>query len=245
MKIALASKPVIDGDIEYNENSILKTIKECCGKADVVLFGETVLQGFNSLVWDYAADSIVAVCSGDNVISQIRRAAKQSNVAVCFGYIERCGEELFSSQIFIGSSGEVINNFRRVSVGWKEYRLTDGHYREGDGFQAFSYGGKKFAVGLCGDLWTEGRPEEMYALEADIVLWPVWCDYAAAEWNGAKKYEYAEQAARCGRRVLLVNPFCTDEGVSDGAQGGAAYFSDGKIVAEMPAGATGIFIVEV
>ena len=245
MKIALAGKPVIDGDTQFNKNQIIQTIEECRGKADLVLFGETVLQGFNSLVWDYAADGRVAVSCDDNVILQIRAAARQNGVAVCFGYIESCGGGLFSSQIFIGSSGEVVNNFRRVSVGWKDYRLTDGHYREGDGFQAFSYGGKKFAVGLCGDLWTEGRPEEMRALGADIVLWPVWCDYAAAEWNEVKKNEYAAQAARCGGRVLLVNPFCADEGVSDGAAGGAAYFSGGEIVAEMPAGSAGILIVEV
>ena len=139
--------------------------------------------------WAPTAPNVEVVRLRQPLILQIRDAAKRNNVAVCFGYIEKSGGVLFSSQIFIGSSGEVVNNFRRVSVGWKEYRLTDGHYREGDKFEAFLYGGKKFAVGLCGDLWTEGRPEEMRAVNADIVLWPVWCDYGADDWNGTRKYE--------------------------------------------------------
>ena len=88
----------------------------------------------------------------------------------------------------------------------KEYRKTDAHYREGTHFEKFTYGGKTFAIGLCGDLWTDGRPEEMHALDADVVLWPVWCDYRADEWNSTIKREYAEQAEKCGRRVLLINP---------------------------------------
>lgn len=134
--------------------------------------------------------------------------------------------------------------FRRVSVGWKDVRRTDGHYREGDGFHLFSYGGIRFATALCGDLWTPGRPEELAALGADAVLWPVWCDYPAAEWNEQVKLEYAAQASRCGCPVLYVNPFCVEPAAPDAATGGAACFSGGRIVCEAPAGESGILFVE-
>lgn len=49
-------------------------------------------------------------------------------------------------------------------------------------------------MALCGDLWTNGRPEEMKAVGADAVLWSVWCDYNADKWNNTIKYEYAKQA---------------------------------------------------
>ena len=185
-----------------------------------------------------------ATAVSDPAIRNLQVAAKKYHVAVCFGFIERCEDALYSSQIFIGSNGEIINLFHRVSVGWKEFYKSDEHSREGERFAKFCYGGKSFAIGLCGDLWTDGRPEEMKNLDTDVVLWPVWCDYAAEEWNNTIKHEYAEQAALCGKCVLLVNPFCADADAVDAASGGAVHFENGKIVAELPAGTIGHMIVE-
>ena len=245
MKIALASAPVKTGNIEFNIESMIAAMREVCGKADVIVFGESVLQGFDSLCWEYEKDRLMAVSLTDIPIQSMRDAARENALAVSFGFVQRGADVLYSSQIFIGADGEIVNVFHRVSIGWKEYTQTDDHYREGDRFECFEYGGKTFAVGLCGDLWTDGRPEEMTALNADIVLWPVWCDYAAGEWNTAMKHEYAEQAALCGKRVLLVNPFCADDGATDCAAGAGVHFEDGKIIAEHPAGSPGVLIVEV
>lgn len=245
MKIALASAPVLNRDIEYNLQAMIEAIADCSSKADLILFGESVLQGFDSLSWDYEIDKKMAVSLTDAPIQRMCECAKHNRIAVSFGFIERGENVLYSSQIFIGADGEIVTVFHRVSVGWKEYTKRDNHYREGVRFERFSYGGKTFSIGLCGDLWTDGRPEEMRALNADVVLWPVWCDYKADEWNTSIKYEYAEQAALCGRCVLLVNPFCADPGVTDAAAGGAAYFKNRRIVAETPSGNSGILIIEV
>ena len=245
MKIALASAPVIDREIEKNKAAMLRDIERCSGKADLVLFGESVLQGFNSLCWQYETDRQMAVSQQDDAVRELREAAKRCQIAVSFGYIEKAGEALYSSQMVAGPSGEILYHYRRVSVGWKEYKRTDAHYREGAHFGTFCFQGKKVSVALCGDLWTEGRPAEMRSLHADLVLWPVWCDFPADEWNQTVKYEYARQAALCGERVLFVNPYCATPGLTDGAAGGAAYFRGGQIVKEAPAGHSGILIVEV
>lgn len=244
MKIALASAPVKTGNIEFNMASMIAAMRDACGKADVIAFGESVLQGFDSLCWDYEKDKQMAVSLTDAPIQKMREAAKENGIAVSFGFVERGENVLYSSQIFIGADGEIVDVFHRVSIGWKEYTKTDDHYREGDFFKRIEYGGKTFAVGLCGDLWTDGRPEEMKSLNADIVLWPVWCDYSAEEWNTTTKYEYAEQAQLCGDHVLFVNPFCADDTEDDAAAGGAAYFHNGRIVEEAPSGESGILIVE-
>ncbi len=74
----------------------------------------------------------------------------------------------------IGKNGEIIDNFRRVSVGWKE-PVADSHYKEGDGFHTFRFEDKEFAVGLCGDLWDDANVERMKALkrlkEARLISW--------------------------------------------------------------------------
>lgn len=245
MKIALASAPVKNRNIEFNMQAMIDTIKKASGQADVILFGESVLQGFDCLCWDYETDKHMAVALTDAPIQRMCEAAREYGIAVSFGFIERIEDVLYSSQIFISSDGEIVNVFHRVSIGWKEYDKTDKHYREGKHFQEFRYGDKSFAVGLCGDLWTDGKPEEMKALDADIVLWPVWCDYNADEWNNSIKHKYAEQAVLCGDCVLLVNPYCADADESDAAAGGAACFKSGSIVAEMPSGNSEILTVEV
>lgn len=245
MKIALVSAPVINRDIEFNLQTMIAAVEYCSGQADVILFGESVLQGFDSLCWEYEEDKHMAVSLLDTSIQRMCEASKKYSIAVSFGFIERSEDVLYSSQIFIGSDGEIINVFHRVSIGWKEFSKTDDHYREGKHFEKFCYGGKSFAIGLCGDLWTNGRPEEMKALNADVVLWPVWCDYNADEWNNSIKHEYAEQAALCGDCVLLVNPYCADAEGTNAAAGGVVYFKNGSIAADMPAGNSGAIIVEI
>ncbi len=245
MKIALASAPVKNRNIEFNMQAMIDAMNIASGQAEVILFGESALQGFDCLCWDYETDKHMAVAITDAPIQRMREAAKQCGIAVSFGFIESIEDTLYSSQIFIGSDGEIVTVFHRVSIGWKEFSETDDHYREGKHFEKFCYGGKSFAIGLCGDLWTDGRPEEMKSLNADFILWPVWCDYDSKEWNEKVKYEYAEQAALCGDRVLLVNPYCADQDGIDAAAGGVAYFKNGSIAANMPSGNSGAIIVEI
>lgn len=245
MKIALSSAPVKTRDIEFNMQAMIDAMKKASGLAELIVFGESVLQGFDCLCWDYETDKHTAVALTDAPVHRMCEAAKQYSIGVSFGFIERTGDRLYSSQIFIGSDGEIVTVFHRVSVGWKAFGKTDNHYQEGQHFEKFCYGGKSFAIGLCGDLWTDGRPEEMKAQNADVVLWPVWCDYKADTWNNSMKYEYAQQAALCGDCVLLVNPYCADGEEYDAATGGAVYFKHGSIAADMPAGNHGAIIVEI
>ena len=237
MRLALASQPVRNGDVAWNVRCMEDVLRACSGRAETVVFGESVLQGFDCLRWDYARDCTVAAAWTDEPVRHLQAAARENGAAVSFGMIERAADGLYSSQVFLGADGRLIDVFRRVSVGWKDVRRTDGHYREGDGFHLFSYGGIRFATALCGDLWTPSRPEELAALGADAVLWPVWCDYPAAEWNEQVKLEYAAQASRCGCPVLYVNPFCVDPAAPDAATGGG-------IICEVPAGESGILFVE-
>jgi len=208
--------------------------------------GKLYLEFGGKLFDDYHASRVLPGFQPDSKIRMLEtiRDDVEIVIAICAGDIEK---NKTRGDLGIGYDQDVlrlIDVFRRVSVGWKDVRRTDGHYREGDGFHLFSYGGIRFATALCGDLWTPGKPEELAALGADAVLWPVWCDYPAAEWNEQVKLEYAAQASRCGCQVLYVNPFCVDPAAPDAAAGGAACFSGGRIVCEAPAGESGILFVE-
>ena len=244
MKIALAAVGFYDRDIEYNKNKILNCMKENSKKTDLILFGETFLQGFEALDWKYETDCHMAVSLYDRRIKEIQNAAKENKIAVSFGFFEKVQDKIYSSQLTIGDAGEVVHLFRRVSKGWREPD-TDEHCKEGSMFTKFEYKGKSFSTGLCGDLWDNRNVKQVKALGADIVLWPVYVDFIAKEWNERIKYEYAVQAEKAGSAVLLVNSVCENSKEEDTAKGGAIYFSDGQIKKELPAGKEGILFVQV
>ena len=65
MKIALASAPVKNRNIEFNMQAMIDAMNKASGQAEVILFGESVLQGFDSLCWDYETDKHTAVALTD------------------------------------------------------------------------------------------------------------------------------------------------------------------------------------
>ncbi|SFQ44190.1 N-carbamoylputrescine amidase [Lachnospiraceae bacterium XBB1006] len=244
MRVALAAVGFKNGDMDYNRNRMTELMQEYGGRAEMIVFGETFLQGFDSLSFSYEQDKTIGITLEDATIAEICKAAKANRIAVSFGFVEREGEALFSSQVTIGADGTILDRFRRVSDGWK-IPEADEHYREGDGFHDFSYLGEKFAVGLCGDLWHDENVKQMKRLQADVVLWPVYTDFNYQEWNETIKQEYAEQAAGFGRKVLYVNSVCLERNGDEIARGGAAFFAEGKIKQEVPAGEEAVLLCEI
>lgn len=243
MKIALAAVGFITNDTAYNVEKIKTLIEKYASEVDLILFGESFLQGFECLSWDYAKDVNIAVHQDSELINDIRAMCEINRVSVSFGYIEKDEDNLYSSQLTIDKNGETVDNFRRVSIGWKE-PIADFHYVEGKGFGQFTYLDKTVSVALCGDLWYEDNCIQMKNLDSDIVLWPVYTDFDSQEWNESMKHEYAEQAEKCGNNILYVNSYCLDQNSQGIARAGAALFSQGKIESEIPAGIEGVLVVE-
>ena len=51
MTIGLVSYRCKDKDISFNMSQIERALRDTAGKVDLLCFGETFLQGFNSLCW--------------------------------------------------------------------------------------------------------------------------------------------------------------------------------------------------
>ena len=244
MKIALAAVGFITNDIAYNLSKIEEVVKKYRDKADMILFGESFIQGFDCLSWDYSRDIDIALGKDSKSIKRIRSICKEYDTALSVGYIEKYKDRIYSSQITLDKNGEILNNFRRVSKGWKE-SIADDHYSEGDSFIKFEYMGKVLSIGLCGDLWYEENCRKMKKLDLDLVFWSVYTDFNYEEWNKNLKYEYADQAKKFCDQVLYVNSYCIDGASDDIARGGAAFFKDGQIKAEIPSGKEGVLVIEV
>ena len=89
------------------------------------------LQGFDSLCWDFSIDKHIAITQNAEIMNTICSLSHKYGVDLIFGYIEREDDSLYSSCAVV-INGRLAYNYRRISRGWKNFRHTDEHYREGN-----------------------------------------------------------------------------------------------------------------
>lgn len=234
MKIGLVSYEFINNDISFNISQIEKAMKSSQGKADFLCFGESFLQGFDSLNWNYEHDKQIAISNTSPIMQKLCSMTMQYGVDLLFGYIEKCGDSIYSSCAFI-EKGKVTHNYRRISKGWKEYKISDEHYKEGSHAIEFLYQEQRLMIALCGDMWD--FPEKFKT--NGILIWPVYVNFTLEEWQ-AYEPEYAEQAVLAANHALMINSISKNPK----SHGGAFVFASGKTVNKLPYDIEGILIVE-
>lgn len=237
MKIGLVSYEFNNGKIEYNIEKIEKAIISANGKADLLCFGETFLQGFDSLSWNYEIDKSIAITKESVTMEKLKKLSEKHKIDLGIGYIEREKEKIYSSFIVI-EKGKIIHNYRRITKNWKEYSITDEHYCEREISETFIYKNREFKIALCGDMWI--CPEKFKT--NGILLWPVYCNFSKDEWENTEQYDYAKQSKLASDNVLLVNSITKDEPIS---VGGAYYFKNGKIEKSLELDKEDILFVEI
>ena len=241
MKIGLVSEEFIDGDIKFNCRQIEKRLIECSQKGlDLICFGESFLQGFQGLTWDYAEDLRRAKSQDDEVVVFLKRLARQHEIALSCGYFEKERETIYCSNLVISHQGSILNNYRRLSPGWKEPKAGS-NYREGTQFSTFTYKGRRFAAAICGDLWAEANIRAAGQLEIDCLLWPNYLDYSLEKWESGEKEAYARQVQGISGPVLMVNSYVKED---QRAKGGCCVFQNGLILQELPVGNLGVLVYE-
>lgn len=242
MNIGLVSSLNKDGDIDFNIQQIKYYLKEAkTNNIDLLCFGESFIQGFESLTWDYEKDKNIALKINGKQISLIRDLASEFSVALSLGFIENSSDYLYSSNIVINKNGEIIDLYRRVSKGWKEPIATK-KYMDGQSFQTFNFMDRTFATAICGDLWDDNRLKEMENINADVVLWPLYVDFSVEKWNKVFFLEYIERVKNIKNPVCMINSYVEDE---NRAKGGCYVFFKNKVIKALPMGNVGILEFEV
>ena len=237
MKIGLVSYEFKNREIEYNIKKIEKAIISANGKADLLCFGETFLQGFDSLSWNYEIDKNIAITKESVIMEKLKKLSEKHKIDLGIGYIEREKEKIYSSFVVIGKE-KIIHNYRRITKNWKEYSITDEHYCEGKISASFIYKNREFKIALCGDMWI--CPEKFKT--NGILLWPVYCNFTKEEWENIEQSDYAKQSKLASDNVLLVNSITKKEPISIG---GAYYFKNGKIENSLELDKEDILFVEI
>lgn len=237
MKILMAAAENRDGDSAFNLEQIRRCVEDSrYTKPDLICFGESFLQGFEGLSWDYTEDLTRALTPESLEIRQLSVLASQERCALSFGFIERDGGLLYSTNLVLGKDGTIADRFRRVSTGWKE-PIVSPEYREGKGFHTFPLCGKTLTTAVCGDLWDDSFLVEMEKTPADAVLWPIYVDFSVEEWKDRELPAYTDRTAKIPCPVLLINSFVD---LPDRANGGCAVFYKGQVLCELPMGRPGV-----
>lgn len=245
MKIALASARVRNNDVPFNLAQMRKYMLQAKAQnADLICFGESFLQGFDALSWEYEKDRAIALSVEDDLFRQLIHESAELGIDLLFGFLERDDQTLYSSCALLGN-GRIIRLYRRVSVGWKESTRTDDHYREGDTVEAFDYRGKKCLIALCGDLWDVTAPR--FQQNQELTFWPLYISFSEDEWYGAEneRQQYADKAEELGGNVLMINSVDDPAPSESPALGGCYWFVSGTVKAELPLGSEGMLVVEV
>lgn len=235
MKLGLASYEFRNNDMEFNLSQIERAMGKARDKVDMLCFGETFLQGFDALSWNYETDRHIAVSLDSPEIGRLAALTVQYGVDLLVGYIERDDVSLYSSCVVI-ENGKVIHNYRRISKNWKEYTITDYHYKEGATVEPFPYSDHSVLITLCGDLWI--YPEKFKT--DDLLIWPVYVNFSLEEWL-ENESDYAKQALLGCERTVMVNSITK----APPAHGNAFYFQNGRVADSLGYDREDILIVEI
>lgn len=239
MKIGLVAATIRNNRVDEQMNEIkhyISTNSDC----DLLCFGEAFLHGFHGMSWDYEIDKKRALTLDSQQMEEVRELARKYSCGISFGYIENYCQKIYSSNIVIDDQGNIVDNYRRISEGWK-YNWKDKRYTEGPGFQVFNYKDKKFVTALCGDLWWDDLVKEVENLskKIDAVLWPLYIDYSPESWAQYGRQEYNNQVKSINCPVFIVNSYSIDD---NEAKGGCCIFNNGNMEAELPVGEKGILL---
>ena len=233
MILGLVSYKFINNDMQFNISQIEKAIKQSRG-IDILCFGEAFLQGFDAFNWNYEHDKVIAISKDSATMKRLEQISKDYNIDLAFGYLEIDNEDLYSSYAII-IDGKLTYNYRRISIGWKEYSLTDYHYKEGNEVLSFNYKGHDITIALCGDMWDCSEKFK----SNDLLIWPVYVNFTIDEWKN-EEIEYAKQALIACKNTLMINSLSENPD----CYGGCFYFKDGQIKEKLDYNIEGILIIE-
>jgi len=191
LTVALAQISPVWLDREATTQKVLTYTKKAADqKADLVIFGESLLPGYpwwlgitNGSSFNNKAQKEIhshyaqnAVCIEDGDLASICELAAQLSIAIYLGIIERPknrgGHSLYCSLVYIDQQGTIQSVHRKLQPTYEE-RLTwapgDGHGLRTHKLGSFTLGGLN-----CWENWMPLSRTALYAMGEDlhISVWP-------------------------------------------------------------------------
>lgn len=168
--------------------------------ADLLLLPELFLTGYN-LGRERARR--LAVAAGERHLVRARAIARETHIALCFGYPERVGDTVANSALVIDEAGTPILNYRKAHLFGEIDRAM--FSLPGTAFPTARWRGLTLGLAICYDIEFPETARSLALEGADLVLVPTALmppyDVVADSVIPARAYEnqiYLAYANRCG-----------------------------------------------
>ena len=167
MKLALAQMFVEPGHKQGNLSRAERLIAEAASrKAEIVVLPEAMTLGWTHPSARGEADSIP---DGESC-ARLRNAARQHQVFVCAGIVERSGTKIFNAAALLDRNGEVLIHHRKI------YELDIAHdlYARGERLSVAETPFGKIGVMICADGFAPGQSisRALALMGAQMILSP-------------------------------------------------------------------------
>ncbi len=167
----------------------------CNRQLDLVVCPELFMSGYNggSRLHDLAepADGPFARAVAD--------LARQTGMAICYGYPERDGRVVYNSALVVSSSGETLANHRKLTI---PPGFEQGLFTGGDQLTRFELGGMKCALMICYDVEFPEAVRAACLAGAEVVVVPT---ALSVQWDQVAHRVVPARAFENGCYVLYAN----------------------------------------
>ncbi|CAE6730605.1 carbon-nitrogen hydrolase family protein [Paraburkholderia domus] len=161
MKIEIVQLAGRDGDTVYNLNRTLRAIATCAADTDIVLFPEAQMTGFLE-VEELAA--LAEPLDGPS-ISAIKDAAREHDVAVVTGLIERDRGQFYNTTVFVTPEGVALS-YRKTHLWVSEHGVV----LPGDRYATVEWRGVRLGLLICYDIEFAESARALIELDAELLL---------------------------------------------------------------------------
>lgn len=231
-RIALVSL-LITSDVEQNFSAMVDTVKQAHSeKCQLVCFPECTLTGLD--VGNYSKDIEKAVEIPGNTTDEIGTLAKNYNLYIAIGVLEREHKELYDTALLFDNRGDIILKYRRINPQWHSPNVPKNLYMEGTTYNTASTFLGEIGFAICGDIFDDTVVAMIQKAKPDYLIVPLSRssdDYSQDWWEKEEKWAYIQQIAEIGITSFLINSF-ESEAKWPSFGGSLVVSSDGEIIAE-------------
>ncbi|WP_179401952.1 carbon-nitrogen hydrolase family protein [Burkholderia guangdongensis] len=161
MKIEIVQLAGRDGDTAYNLNRAQKAIATCAPDTDIVIFPESYLTGF----LDVGQLAACAEPLDGPSVRAITAAARERNVAVVIGLIERDGDRHYNTTVLVTPDGVALS-YRKTHLWVSE----PGVVLPGDRYATVEWRGVRVGILICYDIEFPEGARALADLGAQLFL---------------------------------------------------------------------------
>lgn len=142
--------------------SYIQNIKKAQPNVDLIFFGEVIIGCYNSENKNYHKE--IAELIPDTTTNLLGQLAKENNVNISFGMVEKEGDNVYNSQVLINNNGVIANIQRKKNV------RSEGFSPGQESISLVDIKGVKIGTVICFDIRSNETVSKARDNKADMII---------------------------------------------------------------------------